>query len=170
MIEPKQRKSAQSTMRSLVFLIAAFAIILGCAARFDHLGSRLLWQDEAFSMLRITGHTEAGLYGAFDGRVKPVATFLALNKLSPHLGLGATFASLREEPQRGPVFYGAARIWAGFVGDGTPGNAGAAGAARTSRGRPRVRSRARAFTRRRATACRARRTLADRDTFRTADT
>jgi len=120
LIEPKQRKSAQSTMRSLVFLIAAFAIILGCAARFDHLGSRLLWQDEAFSMLRITGHTEAGLYGAFDGRVKPVATFLALNKLSPHLGLGATFASLREEPQRGPVFYGAARIWAGFVGDGTP--------------------------------------------------
>jgi len=120
LFEPKQRTPAQSTMRSLVFLIAACAIILGCAARFDHLGSRLLWQDEAFSMLRITGHTEADLYGAFDGRVKPVATFLALDRLSPHLGLGATFASLREEPQRGPVFYGAARIWADFVGDGTP--------------------------------------------------
>jgi len=114
-----QRMLARSAGRKIVIACATLAIVLGVAARVDHLESRLLWQDEAFSMLRITGHTEAELYGAFNGRITPVSAFLKIDQLAPGRGLGVVFASLGEEPQRGPAFYGAARIWAGLFGDGT---------------------------------------------------
>jgi uncharacterized membrane protein len=102
----------------LVFCIAALAVAAGIGARFERLDHTLAWQDEAFSMLRITGHTQNELYDAFDGRVHAAAALFALDRLAPGRGIGATLASLREEPQRGPLFYLVARLWAGAFGDG----------------------------------------------------
>jgi uncharacterized membrane protein len=106
------------TSRAIAFCVACFAVVVGIAGRIDGLDHKLFWQDEAFSMLRITGHDEAQLYGSFDGRVRSARSFLALDRLDAASTFSATIASLREEPQRGPLFYLAARVWAGAFGDG----------------------------------------------------
>ena len=103
--------------RIVVFCIAAFAVVVGIAARLDDLDHRLFWQDEAFSMLRITGHEQPDLDRLFDGRTHAASDVLATTRLDAHLGIAATLASLRNEPQRGPLFYVAARAWADVFGD-----------------------------------------------------
>ncbi len=112
------RVNGAAPTRTLVFALALVAIATGVAGRMTGLDHKIFWQDEAFSMLRITGHDEPDLYGLFDGRVHPSAELLAIDRLDPQRGFGATLASLREEPQRGPLFYLAARLWADAFGDG----------------------------------------------------
>jgi uncharacterized membrane protein len=104
-------------LRACVFCVALVAIVAGAFARVADLDHKLFWQDEAFSMLRITGHDETSLYGIFDGRLHAANDLLALERLDPKRGFRTTLASLREEPQRGPLFYLAARAWAGAFGD-----------------------------------------------------
>jgi uncharacterized membrane protein len=100
-----------------VLTIALFAVIAGAVARIDGVNRKLFWQDEAFSMMRVTGHVERDLYGLFDGRVRTADSVVAIERLAPGRGIGATFSSLSEEPQRGPLYYVTARIWAGVFGD-----------------------------------------------------
>ncbi|MBD5635576.1 MAG: glycosyltransferase family 39 protein [Candidatus Eremiobacteraeota bacterium] len=69
-------------------------------------------------MMRIKRHEEAEFYALFDGRVHPSDDLLAIDRLAPQRGIAATFSSLREEPQRGPLFYLVARLWARLAGDG----------------------------------------------------
>jgi uncharacterized membrane protein len=109
---------SRTSARGLVLALALFAVIAGSAARIDGLNRKLFWQDEAFSMLRITGHVESDLYGLFDGSVRSPGSMLAIERLAPDRGIGATLASLSEEPQRGPLYYALARAWAGVFGDG----------------------------------------------------
>jgi uncharacterized membrane protein len=98
--------------------IGFFAIAVGIVARVEGLDRKLFWQDEAFSMLRITGHVDADLYALFDGSVRGPESILAVERLAPKHGIGATLSSLSEEPQRGPLYYIAARAWADVFGDG----------------------------------------------------
>jgi len=109
---------SRTSARGLVLALALFAVIVGTAARIDGLNRNLFWEDEAFSMLRITGHVESDLYGLFDGKVHSPESMLAIERLAPGRGIGATLASLSEEPQRGPLYYALARAWAGIFGDG----------------------------------------------------
>ena len=104
--------------RTFVLVVALVAIAVGCLARFDGLDRRLFWQDEAFSMMRITGHVEGDLYRLFDDRVHDGGELFALQRLDPSRGFDATVTSLNEEPQRGPLFYVIARMWSGVFGDG----------------------------------------------------
>jgi len=99
-------------------IIALLAVAIGIVARLDSLGHKLFWQDEAYAMLRITGHEQADLDRLFDGRTHPASALLAVDRLDARRGLPATLASLREEPQRGPLFYLTARAWAAAFGDG----------------------------------------------------
>ncbi len=95
------------------------AIALGVFARLDSLDHKVLWQDESFSLLRISGHSENALYALFDGRVHSSSDMLALQTVTPRRGLAATLASLHEEPQRGPLYYLLARVWIGMAGNAT---------------------------------------------------
>jgi len=113
-----RRVVSRTDARGLVLALALFAVIAGTAARIDGLSAKLFWQDEAFSMLRITGHVESDLYGLFDGTVRTPESMLAIERLAPGRGIGATLSSLSEEPQRGPLYYTLARVWAGVFGDG----------------------------------------------------
>jgi uncharacterized membrane protein len=107
-----------TTLKTLVVWPAIFAVVVGVFARLDGLDRKLFWQDEAFSMLRITGHDRADLDALFDGRIHRASAVAALDRLDPSRGSAATIASLREEPQRGPLFYLAANLWARVAGDG----------------------------------------------------
>jgi uncharacterized membrane protein len=109
---------SRTDARGLVLALALFAVIAGTIARIDGLSGKLFWQDEAFSMLRITGHVESDLYGLFDDTVRTPESMLAIERLAPGRGVGATLSSLSEEPQRGPLYYMLARVWAGIFGDG----------------------------------------------------
>lgn len=112
-----RRVVSRTDARGLVLAIALFAVIVGTVARIDGLRRELFWQDEAFSMLRITGHVESDLYGLFDGTVRAPESMLAIERLAPGRGVAATLSSLAEEPQRGPAYYALARVWAGVFGD-----------------------------------------------------
>jgi uncharacterized membrane protein len=99
--------------------LAVVAVALGIFARFSDLDHKLFWFDEAYSMLRISGHTDRGYYALFDGSVRPAPELAAFQHIVPELGLSKAFASLAgEEPQRGPCYYLAARLWGGIFGDG----------------------------------------------------
>lgn len=70
-------------------------------------------------MLRISGHTERGYSALFDGSVRPVSDLAVFQHIVPELTLSNTVSSLAsEEPQRGPCYYLAARIWGDIFGDG----------------------------------------------------
>jgi uncharacterized membrane protein len=101
-----------------IAIIALFAVAIGIVARLDSLGHKLFWQDEAYAMLRVTGHEQADLDRLFDGRTHAASELIAVDRLDARRGLPATLASLREEPQRGPLFYVTARAWAAALGDG----------------------------------------------------
>ena len=99
--------------------LALIAIAIGAFARVDALDRKVLWFDESSSLLRISGHTQGEFYALFDNRVHRSDALLALQHVTPQRGLPATLASLREEPQRGPLYYLLARIWIGAVGNAT---------------------------------------------------
>jgi len=108
------------TARRTLLAFAIFAIVLGIFARVDALDHKLLWQDEAFSLLRISGHTNAQLDALFDGGVHPAREVFALQRITPERGVREMLASItREEPQRGPLYYLLARVWIGVAGNGT---------------------------------------------------
>lgn len=102
-------------MRRTIVLIAIVAIVAGSAARFWDLETRTFWVDEAFSALRISGHTYADVTALFDGHVHEAAQVASMQE-TPQ-GLGATISSiLNEEPQRGLVYYVAAALWSDVFG------------------------------------------------------
>lgn len=100
--------------------VALLGIALGIFARLDALGHKLLWQDEAFSLLRISGHTNAELDALFDDRLHPAGDVFALQEVTAQRGVADAVRSIsREEPQRGPLYYALARLWIGVAGNGT---------------------------------------------------
>lgn len=101
----------------IVRAVALVAIIAGVVARFDALDRKTFWTDETFSALRVYGHLQDDLFATFDGRLHRASALLALQGRSDR-GLSATAASLREEPQRGPLYYMAAYGWTSVAGDG----------------------------------------------------
>ncbi len=105
-------------LRRAVLYVAVFAALAGVFARFERLDYKIFWPDETYSMLRITGHTEEDISARIDRRVHSVEDLRTLDRLDPKLGFRATMLSMREEPQRGPLFYLAARSWATAFGDG----------------------------------------------------
>ena len=105
-------------IRRIVIGLALVAIAFGLFARLDSLGTKSLWTDETFSMLRASGHHEKAIYALFDGRVHRAGALAELQTVGPSPGLGAAIASLHEEPQRGPLYYVVLRFWALAFGSG----------------------------------------------------
>jgi uncharacterized membrane protein len=100
-------------------IVALLGIGCGVIARYAQLEPRLFWQDEAVAAVRISGHGASDYVPLFDGRIHAASELAAMQVLAPGRGIGETFASIvREEPQRNPLYYVAARLWAGIFGDG----------------------------------------------------
>jgi len=107
-------------LRWIIVAVALTAVVAGGVLRFASLDTKLFWQDEAISALRITGHTVAELNALFDNRTHRAAEVQALQEIAPGRGLGATWSSIvREEPQRGLAYFLPARVWVGAFGETT---------------------------------------------------
>lgn len=97
----------------LLLLIAALGSL-----RFVNLGAKVYWHDEAYSSLRVFGHTGPEFYaGLFDGKVHALADVRDYQQASPGRGLDATFAALLSRPEHPPLYYLLARLWSGWFDD-----------------------------------------------------
>ena len=104
-------------LTTATWLMAGMAIVLGIVFRFANLGAPLFWQDEAYTALRVTGHTNAAYRRIFDGRVHSVAQVRSFVTLDPKRGVGDVARALAaEEPQHPPAFYVLDRLWIGAFG------------------------------------------------------
>lgn len=100
------------------------ALILGCLVaglvlRCVNLSDKVYWYDEAFTFLRISGHTEAEAVQALGTQqILDLSAFQPYQRLNPDQGLVDTVRGLAiEEPQHTPLYYGLARLWAEWFGD-----------------------------------------------------
>jgi uncharacterized membrane protein len=104
-------------------LLILGCLIAGLLLRCVNLGDKVYWYDEAFTFLRISGHTEAEAVQALDSQ-KPEGqeiiasgAFQPYQQLNPDKGLADTIRGLAiEEPQHTPLYYGLVRLWAGWFG------------------------------------------------------
>ena len=96
---------------------AALAVVVGIAFRFADLGAPLFWQDEAYTALRTTGHSEARYERVFDGGVHDVSEIRRFVTLDPERGVTSVVGALaREDPHHAPLFYALERLWIGAFG------------------------------------------------------
>ncbi len=92
-------------------------MLLGVLFRFVNLGAPLFWQDEAYTALRVTGHTNVAYRRIFDGRAHSVAEVRSFVTLDPGRGVADVVRALAaEEPQHPPGFYVLDRLWIGGFG------------------------------------------------------
>lgn len=105
-------------MSTRVFWSVVLATIaLGIVFRVEHVQRRMLWADESWTALRISGNTYWQLRALFDNQVHPVSDILRFQEVDPSHSVGATVTGLAtEEPQHAPLFYVVDRVWAGFAG------------------------------------------------------
>ncbi len=108
---------SRGSLRSLVLVLAAVAILIGIGARVANLNAPLFWQDEAYTALRTTGHLQEDYLKLFDGRMHRVADVRAFETLDPARGVPAVVTALaHEDPHHSPLFYALDRMWIGAFG------------------------------------------------------
>ena len=102
----------------LLAIMALLSIVAVSGLRFINLGAKVYWHDEAYSSLRVFGHTGPEYYAnMFDGKVHAVADVQNYQHLDPERGLAATLTALASRPEHPPLYYFLARLWAGFFQD-----------------------------------------------------
>jgi uncharacterized membrane protein len=102
------------------FLIVG-CLVVGLAFRCVNL-DKVYWYDEAFTWLRISGHTEVeAIQNLTDQQLIETATFQPYQRVNADKEIADTVRGLAtEEPQHTPLYYIFARLWAGWVGDSVP--------------------------------------------------
>lgn len=110
----KSQLSLLHQIRILVIILLA----LGIYFRFNHLDLKPYWQDETYTLLRLSGYklSEAVTH-FYTGHVITVADTYPFQQLSDR-GAIATIQRLAEEvPQHPPLYFVLARYWAQWFGD-----------------------------------------------------
>lgn len=91
-----------------VLVLAAVTSVLS----FTRLDGKVYWHDEAYSSLRVFGHTGTEYHARmFDGKVHTVAELEYYQHADPDLGLDATLRALASRPEHSPLYYLLARLW-----------------------------------------------------------
>lgn len=104
-------------MQRGVLWVAAAAVLLGIVVRFANLGAPLFWSDEAYTALRVSGHSDAAFRRIFDGRQHSVGDVRAFTTLDPRRGVVDVVRALeKEDPHHAPAFYVLDRLWIGTFG------------------------------------------------------
>jgi uncharacterized membrane protein len=101
------------------WFLACAIVMIGLILRFANLAQMVYWGDEAYSSLRIFGHTTTALQRAIAQSVPISATVLqSFQTLDPTSGLNATLKSIAiEDAHIAPLYFILARIWASCFGD-----------------------------------------------------
>jgi uncharacterized membrane protein len=97
-----------------VLLLAVITSVLS----FVHLGTKVYWHDEAYTSLRVFGHTGPDYYHhMFDDRVHGLDELRSYQHASPGLGLAATLRALASRPEHTPLYFVLGRLWSGLFAD-----------------------------------------------------
>lgn len=101
--------------RQIRWMVAAvlFLLVLGIVLRFANIEAKTYWVDEAYTLLRVAGYTEAGVIEkTFNGEILSVADLQKYQFPNGNTSFADTWRSLAvESPQHPPLFYLMARAW-----------------------------------------------------------
>lgn len=100
------------------WVVALVALALaGAAVRFVHLDRKFWYHDEATTSLRVSGFQIGDVTDGIVGRVVEPDSFLRFQRVNSEHGVVDTARSLAyNDPQHPPLFFVAARVWAGVFG------------------------------------------------------
>jgi uncharacterized membrane protein len=95
------------------------AILLGFFFRFNGLGARTPFEDEAMTWLRTSGYTQAALNRyLYDGLTHTAGEISLFQTHNSRHGIGMTVAVLAaDDPQHAPLFFVLEHLWSDIFGD-----------------------------------------------------
>lgn len=110
----QNKKLLTNWLRFLLIIL----LVLGVFFRFFNLDRKAYWRDEAATLLRISGYTQAEvLQQVYDGREISVEELRKYQRPNPEKGLADTIRSLAiEDAQHPPLYYTIAWFWAKWFG------------------------------------------------------
>ena len=117
-----RRRAEAPAHPGVVLVVVAAAVVLGVGLRFYHLDGKVFWEDEIFGAMHMLGYQEAEIVESSPRLVSAgdLQRYFKLPEGSDRRGLGATVTALATEvPQHPPLYYLAARLWAGAFGTST---------------------------------------------------
>lgn len=93
--------------------VVCFLLALGIVLRFANIEGKTYWVDEAYTLLRVAGYTEASVIEkAFDGEILSIADLQKYQFRDGTTSFADTLRSLAvESPQHPPFYYLMARVW-----------------------------------------------------------
>ncbi len=92
--------------------------VVASGLSFSRLGAKVYWHDEAYTSLRVFGHTGPDYYASmFDGNIHTTAELKYFQHADPRLGLDATLRALESRPEHPPLYFLLARVWSGLFAD-----------------------------------------------------
>ncbi len=102
--------------RRWVLVCVAIALILGIVSRCIHIERNPYRPSELSNVLRVAGHTDAGILRQI--RDRPISAAQLQNdwQLSSAKRWSDTIAALQQHPQQSPLFVVLARLWTHFFG------------------------------------------------------
>ncbi len=103
------RAALRERVNVLAVAAVLFALVIaaGVALRFDNLGGKAFYEDEAITALRVSGYQEhADLRTLFDGRIRSASVLTRLQRVPAAHGPSQTVRSIvAEDTHHGPLFY-----------------------------------------------------------------
>lgn len=104
-------------LRKVFITVSLAALLVGAFFRFHGLQQKLFWQDEAYTALRVTGHSNSDYVKLFDGRVHSVNQVLSFQQLDKGTSDAHSLVLLqKEEPHQGPLYYFIERYFVDAIG------------------------------------------------------
>ncbi|NEP20004.1 MAG: hypothetical protein F6J97_24470, partial [Leptolyngbya sp. SIO4C1] len=98
-------------------VVLMISIVLGIIFRFDQLGSKLYWEDEAFTSLRVAGYTRQALIEAnFTGHLIDVHDLKQFQSSDSGQTIFDTIKSLADDVHP-PLYFVLLRVWASCFGN-----------------------------------------------------
>ncbi|MBF2036513.1 MAG: glycosyltransferase family 39 protein [Leptolyngbyaceae cyanobacterium T60_A2020_046] len=105
-------KLASPRESSILWLAIALCFSLGIAFRLFRLDDKVLWHDEVYTLLRVTGHIGAAVQAAvMTGEPITGAELLKFQQFAPDATFGDTWRSLLDHPEHPPLYYLLLWIW-----------------------------------------------------------
>lgn len=97
--------------------LAIGLLIMGIFFRFYNIDKKVYWVDEAYTTLRMTGHTKTEvIQEVFTGQVVDVATLQSYQRLQPDKGWDDTLHALKGNAEHTPLYFLMARAWTELFG------------------------------------------------------
>jgi uncharacterized membrane protein len=105
--------------RSTLRLLVTLSLAAGLFFRFYNLERKVYWNDEVWTSLRLSGHSNSELIETiFDGAERTALDFAKYQRVNPDRGWLRTISVLvTDDPKQTPIYYGLLRLWAEWLGD-----------------------------------------------------